>query len=75
MREFTNPTYDGPDCVCCKPKSIISTSKTAKAYARGVSDTKNQMVDILMDEKSRWGSGTFVDRLMEQLIERVKIGK
>ena len=20
MREFKNPTYDGPDCVCCKSK-------------------------------------------------------
>ena len=23
MREFTNPTYDGPDCVCCKTKQQI----------------------------------------------------
>lgn len=23
MREFTNPTYDGPNCVCCKTKQQI----------------------------------------------------
>lgn len=22
MREFKNPYYDGPDCVCCPPKSL-----------------------------------------------------
>jgi hypothetical protein len=22
MREFKNPTYDGPDCVCCKSIAI-----------------------------------------------------
>jgi hypothetical protein len=21
MRDFKNPTYDGPDCVCCKSKA------------------------------------------------------
>lgn len=23
MREFTNPTYDGHDCVCCKTRQQI----------------------------------------------------
>jgi hypothetical protein len=23
MREFTDPTYSGPDCVCCKTKQQI----------------------------------------------------
>lgn len=70
MRQFKNPYYEGPDCVCCKP-AVRATEKSSKAYARGVSDTKKLMVDILMDERSRWGSGTLVNMVVKQLIEKI----
>ncbi len=73
MREFWNLYYDGKDCVCCKPV-VRKTERTAKAYARGVSETKNRIVDILNDERSRWGSGTLANNLIKQLTERIESG-
>jgi hypothetical protein len=31
MRDFKNPTYDGPDCVCCKAIAIKERERIIKA--------------------------------------------
>jgi hypothetical protein len=30
MRDFKNPTYDGPDCVCCKAIAIKERERIIK---------------------------------------------
>jgi hypothetical protein len=54
VRDFKNPYYDGPDCVCCKDKL----------------DAK-QVREILNQERSEWGLGTMVARIIDKLISQI----
>ena len=55
MRDFKNPYYDGPDCVCCKSKAteeqdrIIKLIEFLRQYM--IDSRKAGQVDILLAEE------------------------
>jgi hypothetical protein len=63
MRDFKNPYYDGPDCVCCKPK---------EEYSEGVAQENKRVVDILKKERREWGLGTLASRIIDNLLAQVE---
>ncbi len=38
MRDFKNPTYDGPDCVCCKAKAAEERERIIKLLEENAKD-------------------------------------
>ena len=54
MRDFKNPTYDGPDCVCCKSKADRE---------------RERITEVLEAEKARTKLGFIQYRRIEELIQ------
>lgn len=74
MRDFKEPYYTGPECVCCSSKP--ANEKTTKTYARGASDGRKNTLDIVLavlrQERLEWGFGTLAAKMIDGLIIRIE---
>jgi len=59
MREFKEPYYTGPECVCCKEPSV----ETERA----------EIVAMLDQERREWGLGTLAEKIISRLITRIQM--
>ena len=52
MRDFKNPTYDGPDCVCCKKKDVeIELDEVGAQLVQGIIDRERERALKILERK------------------------
>ena len=56
MREFKDPYYTGPDCVCC--------SKKAK-------EQEDKILVVVRQERRKWAAGSTVAKVLDKIIDTV----
>lgn len=70
MRDFKNPYYDGPDCVCCKNKATVERERVLHILERKLAEvvktkakkmTANDLNDVIdeiaFSDKVKFDSG------------------
>jgi hypothetical protein len=56
VREFKEPYYTGPDCVCC--------TTPAK-------EERDAIIEMINQERREWGLGTLAEKILSNLIIRI----
>lgn len=74
MRDFKEPYYSGPECVCCKkPMVELELDDLGEELVRKIqNDTLDVVLAVLRQERLEWGFGTMAARMIDGLIIRIK---
>ncbi len=73
MREFKDPYYAGPECVCCsKQTKEITIDGIAAEILRGVlKEQEEKILLVVRQERRKWAAGSTVAKVLDKIIDTV----
>jgi hypothetical protein len=80
MREFTNPTYDGKKCVCCKPtidnaaNLLLDDNLVWDADFEAIRQDLGQLL-IIIDRYTSTGAKRMLEPSLQNLVHKLTKGE
>lgn len=74
MREFKEPYYTGPDCVCCNKPVVVELDDLGEQLVSGIlKEERDAIIEIINQERREWGLGTLAERVLSNLAIRINL--
>ena len=73
MREFKDPYYSGPECVCCNKRTeeITIEGIGEEILRSAMKEQEEKILVVVRQERRKWAAGSTVAKVLDKIIDTV----